>query len=118
MSASDGAVEHPHSYRGLKAAVIVMGVMLVLGFILVLGMIIYRLVHPAQDEEIAAQASFQEIAMPGDAELVDSKIGEGRLVLTVREANGAITLVIIDLDTARLVGQLRLAPGRTAHAAL
>ena len=104
------------SHRGLKIAVITMGVLLVAGFMVVLGTIIYRASHKEQVK--AAHSAFEEIALSSDARLVNSQVGPEHLVLTVTEGDLATTILIVDLDTAHLIGALRLAPGETARAAL
>ena len=98
--------------RGLKIAVIVMGVMLVIGVIVLVAAIAVRVSHkpavPAPRAEFTAPA----IDLPAGSHIEAMTAGPDRLVVDLLLADGARQLLIIDLVTGRRLGTipLRAAP--------
>jgi len=72
----------------------------------VLGVIGYRFFKGGERVPAVPDVS---AALPADARVLSSAIGDGRLVLTI-EVNGAIELLSFDLNTLRPVGRTRLGP--------
>jgi hypothetical protein len=92
------------NYRGLKAAVIIMGVLLVAGTIaLVVGMV-------RQAGRIADsfdKSAMQNITLPPElaGKIVQMQVAGGRLVLLI-ERSGAQKIVVLDLATGKVVSTL------------
>ncbi|HEX4889030.1 MAG TPA: hypothetical protein VFW37_01480 [Alphaproteobacteria bacterium] len=97
------------NYRGLKAAVIIMGVLLVMGTIaLVIGMMRQagRIADHFDDRAVT-----QNIALPPElaGRVVEMQVDNGRLVLLV-ERNAAQKLVILDMASGAVLSVLDPSP--------
>jgi hypothetical protein len=97
--------------RGLRALVIVMGVMLVVGVAALIVTIGFRL-SPHAPGGNPAVFSASPVTLPHGAKIEMMSNGPDRIVLEVALADGSAELVVIDLVTGRLVGivPLREAP--------
>jgi hypothetical protein len=92
--------------RGLKILVTVMGVLLVGGFAALAAIIAVRLSHRAPPPPVAFTAP--PIALPHGAKIETMSTGADRIVLDILLADGARQLVVLDLQTGRLVGTIPL----------
>jgi len=121
--------------KALKALVVVMAVLIVAA----LTAVVFTLVQRAGDGAAVGAASsgrpgapapsvpiaglpgpgFGEtsVALPPGAEIVETRIGDGRIVLRIREPGGGAALVVIDAATGRRLGLVRIETGGAAGAA-
>jgi hypothetical protein len=108
QTAPQGADELPpaRASRGLKTAVIVMGVLLVVGFIALFSAIAYRAVKSG-----GRAASFGEIgAVIGkDAEIGAIDLDGDRLAVQIKGPRGP-EIILFDLSRGRELGRIRLQP--------
>jgi hypothetical protein len=97
--------------RGLRALIIVMGVMLVVGVSALIVTIGFRL-SPHAPGGNPAVFTASPVTLPHGAKIEMMSNGPDRIVLEVALADGSAELVVIDLVTGRLVGivPLREAP--------
>jgi flagellar biogenesis protein FliO len=93
------------SYRGARAAVILLGVLLAIAFIMLVVGLIMRMTGHGPGQASSAPASFT--LAPG-AKIVSTDVTETRLILRVR-SNAGDEIDIIDTATGRLVGQVKSA---------
>jgi hypothetical protein len=115
-AAATGAEGAPPSHRGLKMAVIVMGVLLVIGIIVVFSTIIYRSVKLGSGEEVAeirprgGFAPIEALMAPG-ARLESVELNGDRLAATTRLANGeGSEIILFDIRRGHELGRVRLRP--------
>ena len=102
--ASDDPRNSP-PYRGLKAAVIIMGAMIVLAFAILIGGFILKLTgHSAGGDTTTAH-----YALPPDSKILSLQVTGNRLILGVNTGAGS-EVDIFDTDTGRLVGQIKPSP--------
>lgn len=97
-----------HNYRGLKAAVIIMGILLVVGTIaLVVGMVRQagRIADHFDDTMVRNLTLPQELA----GRVVQMQADGGRLVLLVERADGQ-KIIILDVTSGRVISMLDPAP--------
>lgn len=96
--------------RGLKALVVVMGVLIIVGVSVVAITIARRSGIDAEPETVATRP-FDDVsvALPKGARLIDWTADGGRLVLRVRAADGGERLMIFDLASGRRLGTVHLA---------
>ena len=98
--------------RGLKIAVVLMGVLLAVGGVVLIGAIATRVSHrPAESEPRPAFVA-QPIDLPAGAHIEAMTAGTDRLVVELLLADGTRQLLILDLATGRRLGTvpLRAAP--------
>ncbi len=93
--------------RSLKILVVVLGVLIVFA----LGVLAYglatrvgRLATPGDTPAFGET----DVDLPAGASVEETRIGNGRLVLRIRHADGQQSLMVFDLDTGRLLGTVRL----------
>lgn len=92
------------NYRGLKAAVIIMGVLLVLGSIaLVVGLVR----QTARINESVTQKSLQNIVLPLElsGKITQFQIDGGRLMLLTEEMDRQ-KLILLDLTSGEILMQI------------
>ena len=97
--------------RGLKIAVIVMGVVLIVGFITVFVTIGYRIANPrvAAPAASGAEAIYDtSLSIPRGGEISQLQAAEDRALLTVTGANGVQTLIVLDTAKGRVIGRFTL----------
>jgi uncharacterized protein DUF6476 len=92
--------------RFLKFLVALMGVLLALGVAALVAAIAVRLSHRAPSPEAAFAAP--PITLPHGATIETMSVGADRIVLQVDLADGAVELVVIDLQTGRQLGTIPL----------
>lgn len=98
------ADEDPKSdptYRGLKAAVIILGALLVLAFVMVVVGIGMRMTGHAPGQNITPG----KYALPGGSKILSLQIAQNRLIMAVQTPGGS-HVYIFDTDNARLVGEI------------
>ena len=93
--------------RGLKALVIVMGVLIVAGLAVVVATIASRSSGGGGD---TAGFGVARIAIPPGATVVGTTATGQRLVVRLRLADGTARLVVIDPATGQRLGTIDLAP--------
>jgi hypothetical protein len=91
------------SYRGAKAAVILLGVLLLIGFVLLAVGFAMRVSGHGAGGASNAPVLFK--LAPG-AKIISSQLADNRLILRVKSAAGE-EIDIIDTQTGRLVGQVK-----------
>jgi hypothetical protein len=93
--------------RGLKILVVVMGVLLVVGFVALVAAIGVRMSHrtPAPGAAFTAPP----IALPAGAKIERLSTGPDRIVLAIVLPDGTQRLLVIDLQTGRLLGTIPIA---------
>jgi hypothetical protein len=104
--------------RGLKALVIIMGVLIVAGFAVIVVTLINRSVGaPPQEsgapvsavtKSVAATPYKTEIPIPAGATIVETDSGDGRLIIRLRLATGAARILMVDPATGQRVGTIDL----------
>ena len=94
--------------RGLKIAVIVMGVMLVVGVIVLVAAIAARVSHKPAEPASRAEFSAPPIDLPAGSRIEAMTVGPDRLVIDVLLADGTRQLLILDLSTGRRLGTIPL----------
>ncbi len=100
------------NYRGLKAAVIIMGVLLVLGTAaLIAGLI--RQAQKIDNHFSAAPARWEAVLPAALAGKVTAIAQDGARLSLLIAQKGTQHIVIIDTGSGDIVGHLRPAPGET-----
>lgn len=99
-------VKQTATYRGLKAVVIILGVLIVVGLgVLIAGFAMRLGGHgPARES-----GGFAHVTLAPGAKLVSMDVSGNRLVLHVSTEAGD-EIDIVDTETGRLVGQVKSAP--------
>ena len=98
--------------RGLKIAVIVMGVLLVVGVVVLVAAIAARVSHKPAPPASRAEFSAPPIDLPAGSHIEAMTAGPDRLVIDLVLADGTRQLLILDLATGRRLGTI---PLRTAR---
>ncbi len=91
---------------GLKALVIVLGILIVAGLTLVAVTVARRAGGP--DGTVSSGFGEVNLRLPPGARLVDATVDGARLVLRLRLADGTDQVTIVDLQTGRPLGTVRL----------
>jgi hypothetical protein len=107
--------------KALKALVIIMAVLIAAGLTVLVVMVVKNAGKDAtQVPGTAAGAraptsGFGEtgINLPPGAKIIETSTGDGRIVLRIRQPDGAQALVVIDAATGRRLGLVRLKAGET-----
>ena len=94
--------------RALKALVIGMGILIVIGVVVLVYAIVDRASKTGARETMAAQS---KIDLPAGAEIVETSIGDGRIVVRLSLSDGNQRLLLIDADTGDRIGAINLKPG-------
>lgn len=91
--------------RGLKALVIGMGVLIVAGVVF----LVYAIIQKSSEDGTSGRPALQsEVTLPAGAEVVETSIGDGTIVLRLRLADGSGRLVVIDPATGKTSGRIDL----------
>lgn len=91
--------------RGLKALVIGMGVLIVAGLVF----LVYAIIDKAgEDGFSAAKPIDARVSLPAGAEVVETSLGDGRIAVRLRMADGSGRLLLFDAKTGRPVGRIDL----------
>jgi hypothetical protein len=102
--------------RKLARLLLVSGAIMVLGFIAVFAAIVYRLGGFAQGGPDAAEAPpgaapFEaSLPMPAGARLMSADLDGNRVLLTVQAADGAVSLLLLELPSGRIIGRYTIRP--------
>jgi len=98
--------------RGLKALVIGMGVLIVAGIVILVVAIVDQAgtLNGGTDKAASAPTAFapQTLALPAGSEVVETRIGDGRILLRLRLSDGSGRLVLIDAATGAMTGTIEL----------
>ena len=97
--------------RGLKIAVVVMGIMFVVGVIVLVAAIAARVSHKTPEPATRAEFVAPPIDLPAGSHIEAMTAGPDRLVVDLLLADGTRQLLILDLATGRRLGTI---PLRTA----
>jgi hypothetical protein len=97
--------------RALKAAVIVMGVLLVFGFAVVIITIANRAANPESTATAEGGFGTVEVAAPPGARVVRTVLEGRRALVTLRDEAGRETLVVLDVIRGQEVGRFALDAG-------
>lgn len=92
--------------RALKVLVVILGVLLLGGFAALAATIALRLSHRAPPPASAFTAP--PVALPAGAAIERMSTGPDRIVLAVLLGDGTRELLVIDLQTGRLLGTVPL----------
>jgi hypothetical protein len=93
------------SYRLARAAVIILGVLLALAFVLLVIGLVWRMTGHKSPAE--AQEGASRFVLTTGTRIVSTETQPGRLILRVRLPDGEEDIDIIDIETGRLVGQVK-----------
>jgi hypothetical protein len=99
--------------RGLKALVIGMGVLIIVGVVFLLYAIIQK---SGEDAVLGGMAGSiaggpavrSNVTLPAGAEVVETRLDAGVIVLRLRLADGSGRLVVIDRATGKAAGRIDL----------
>lgn len=97
--------------RGLKIAVVVMGVMLVVGVVVLIGAIAARVSHKAPEAATRPAFVAEPIELPAGSRIEAMTAGADRLVIDLLLADGTRHLLVLDLGTGRRLGMIPLRTG-------
>jgi hypothetical protein len=104
--------------RGLKALVIILGVLLVGGTVTLIGAMIWRGSHPLGTGAVGRSAGTARPAfattldLPSGATVLSAQADGGRLVLRLGLPDGRQQLVIIDEGSGARLGTIELRPAQ------
>jgi hypothetical protein len=93
--------------RLLKTLVVVMGIMLVVGMFVLVGVVGARLSHRGAPPPGAAFTA-PPVALPKGAKIEAMSTGPDRIVADVLLSDGTRELLVIDLQSGRLLGTISL----------
>lgn len=97
--------------RGLKIAVVVMGVILIVGFLAVFITIAYRVANPRAPVPGEGPAGYDlPVALSAGAEISGIEFTGERALLTVTGPDGAQSLIVLDTERGRTIGRFTLQP--------
>ena len=91
--------------RGLKALVIGMGILIIAGVVF----LIYAIIEKAGEGGGVGQSGIRsEVILPAGAQVVETSIGDGVIMLRLRLADGSGRLVVVDPATGKPSGTIDL----------
>lgn len=91
--------------RGLKALVIGMGVLIIVGVVF----LIYAIVQKAGQGGLDGGAPVEaQVALPPGAQVVETRLGDGKILLRLRLADGTGRLIVIDAVSGKPTGRIDL----------
>lgn len=95
------------SMRGMKYAVIGMGIILILGFLTIIARIVY--LTSRMDASATLPAGDISLPLPAGAEVLTMSLSGNRLAVHTREAaTGERQIVVIDLASGLIVNRVQL----------
>jgi hypothetical protein len=100
----------PPAPRGLKATVVIMGVLLVVGFMALFSTIVYRAVKPGPGARSEAPGFGETEAPIGKGERIGTMQLEGNRLAVELFGPDSRQIVVFDLATGRELGRIRLKP--------
>jgi hypothetical protein len=93
--------------RGLKALVIGMGVLITGG----IAFLTYSIIEKADVKGLAGEKPPKtQITLPKGAKVMETDIGEGRIIFRLRMQDGSHILLLFDSETGQSVGRIELKP--------
>jgi hypothetical protein len=93
------------SYRGLKAVVIILGILILMAF----GVLVGGLLMRAGASGAAREAYVATIPAERGAAIAGAELTGNRLIVRIESAAGN-EIVVVDAATGRVIGRVRLAP--------
>lgn len=90
----------------VKAIVIGMGVLIVVGFIVIAVTLVMRTQGLSEPEGTYRTT----VSLPNGAAIAGTEVGDGEVVLRLREASGGAWLLVLDTDTGMEKGRIKLVP--------
>jgi hypothetical protein len=105
MSASTLTADDPKSsptYRGLKAAVIILGALLVLAFVMVVVGIGMRMSGHAPGQQVPPPGNYR---LPAGSHILTFQIAQSRLVMEAQTPEGN-RVFIFSTDDGHLIGEI------------
>ncbi len=98
------------NHRGLKAVVIILGILIFVMLGVIVTTILSRASQMAEGGSNFKAFGELDMPLPEGARIVESLADGGRLILRLRDDKGAESMVIVDLATGARLGTLRLTP--------
>lgn len=98
--------------KPLLALVIIMGVLIVVGLVVVVVTIVNRMGGGNAPASRAAATPFAavDLSIPAGCEVKETTTAADRLILRLGSGERCNQLLIVDMDTGKLLGTLRLVP--------
>ncbi len=90
----------------VKGIVIGMGVLIVIGFITVAVTLVVRMQGAAAPAEVYRAT----LSLPKGAQIVESSVADGLVLLHLTSAGGGAWLMVLDADTGQEKGRMALVP--------
>lgn len=90
------------SYRGARAAVILLGVLLAIAFLLLIVGFVYKV----SGHKSSGQGAPVQFTLAHGAKIVSTEVSGNRLILHVRSSAGD-EIDIVDIEDGRLVSQVK-----------
>ena len=97
--------------KGLLALVIVLGVLIVAALIVVIVTIVNRM-GASKETTAGTPAAFDavDVPVPAGCQVVETVTATGRLILRLGTGERCSQLIVIDLETGKQLGTVRLVP--------
>ena len=98
--------------KPLVALVIIMGVLIVVGLVVVVVTIANRMGsgNATAGRAVAAPFAGVDLPIPAGCEVKETTTADDRLILRLGSGERCNQLLIVDMDTGKLLGTLRLVP--------
>jgi len=94
--------------QNTKALKILVGVMTTL---LVVGLIVLVIGMARTAGDMSAQVGTRDVALPAGATVLETTAADGRLYLTLQHGDGRQSILVLNAQDGRPLGELRLVPG-------
>lgn len=96
------------SEKTLKRIVIILGILLVVGFAVVITTIIYRAANLAIDHNGAINAEGFSTNIPDGAQIIGGFRKDNTLAVHYKTSNGDEKVIVLDIKTGMLLGELEI----------
>ena len=111
---SDADADAPPPHRALKAAVLIMGILLIVGFFVVFTTIIYRTVNSGGESRVSQRPSGPsygnvEVSLPSGAIVGETELDGDRMIVRYT-LNGATGYIVFDIKRGYEIGRFNLRP--------
>jgi len=97
--------------QALKALVITLGILILIAF----GFMVYGVATKfgKESEEVLVSGAFEEtrVVIPVGARVLETSLGDGRIVVRVAKPDGGEALVLIDAESGKRAGLVHLDQG-------
>ena len=94
--------------QALKALVITLGILILIAF----GFMVYGVATKfgKESEEVLVSGTFEEarVVIPVGARVLETSLGDGRIVVRVAKPDGGEALVLIDAESGKRAGLVHL----------